>query len=695
MPEQKLSRPHALYFPEPHVRPLVTFKGIQVRATMQSKRNFRAALPWLLTAALGGCTASIDGNAPGLASSAGAPAVPAGAGSAGVNTAGATQGGGGSAAMVPALPVWTGNVGSWCGPKDDATVWLVAKPQQSACEASSKKVFSDAATPPDTSEGLTLQLNVMQLATFPATLNVMGRYCGGVPATCSDVPVTLNVESYTQGQGAKGTWSFTPAGQAELKGRLEATWCSWDDFLPAHPDGERLARDIKISEVSVYQGVKVPIVRDMLAVPERNADLVQNREAMLRVFVEPAAGFQSRELSARLTLQNGTDAPKRFEQVLTVSAASTEKDGKSTFNLALPKDAFQEGTQYSVELRETSKCTPLVGSAVGARFPETGLSPVGARLTGPVKVMLVPVRYDADGSGRLPDLSDKQLTQMTERLYAMYPTSEVVFSMHEPVGTTRTDISDMLDQVRALRDAEQPPSDVAYYGMVRQAETFREYCQSSCTTGIAGFGSQNGTATAGMGIGYLDSAAGTFVHELGHIYRRPHAPCGGAAGTDEAYPYPEASLGSWGYDVKTKELFDPANHVDFMSYCSPEWISDYNYQLLLERIVVVNERATMQVLPPPGLPQVFRTVLVSDAGNARWGLELRPRTQPPGDPVTVEVLDQQGTVLTQVVAYHELVADGEQAYFVPAAHSGWHAVRVPGAAPLLYSEVTQNEPFTR
>lgn len=660
---------------------------------MQSKRNFRAALPWLLTtAALAGCTASIDGTSPGLNGGAAAQA----AGNAAASTAGSAQGGGGgSAATVPALPVWTGNVGSWCGPKDDASVWLVARPQQSACEASSKQVFTEAGAAPDTSEGLTLQLNVTQLSTLPATLSVTGRYCGGVPAMCSDVPVALNVESYTQGQGAKGTWSFTPPGQTELKGKLEATWCNWDDFLPAHPDGERLARDIKIREVSVYQGVKVPIVKDMLAVQERNADLVQKREAMVRVFVEPAANFQSRELSARLTLQTGTDAPQRFEQAITVSGASTEKDAKSTFNLALPKDAFQEGTQYSVELRETSKCTPLTGTPSGARFPEAGLSPVNARLTGPVKVMLVPVRYDADGSGRLPDLSDKQLTQMTERLYSMYPTSEVVLSMHEPVGTTRTDIADMLDQLRELRDADAPPSDVAYYGMVRQAETFRDYCNGSCTTGIAGFGSQNGTATAGMGIGYIDVAAGTFVHELGHIYRRPHAPCGGAAGADETYPYPEAALGSWGYDVKTKELFDPGTHVDFMSYCSPEWISDYNYQLLLERIIVVNQRAGMQVLPPPGLPQVLRTVLVSEAGQARWGLELRPRSQPPGDPATVEVLDAQGNVLTQVVAYHELVADGEQAYFVPAAHAGWHAVRVPGAAPIPYSGVTKNQPFTR
>jgi hypothetical protein len=236
---------------------------------------------------------------------------------------------------------------------------------------------------------------------------------------------------------------------------------------------------------------------------------------------------------------------------------------------------------------------------------------------------------------------------------------------------------------------------LAYYGMVRQAETFRDYCQGSCTTGIAGFGSQSGTSTAGMGIGYKDAATGTFVHELGHIYRRPHAPCGGPSGPDPGFPYDEGGIGTWGYDLLTKELFDPAEHVDFMSYCSPEWISDYNYQLLVERIIVVNEKAQMQVMPPPGPPQQYRTLLVDDVGQARWGLDLRPKLAPPGDPVAVEVLDQQGNVLTQVTAYHELVADGEQAFFVPVAHTGWHSVRVPGAAPALYADVTNNQPFSR
>jgi hypothetical protein len=109
----------------------------------------------------------------------------------------------------------------------------------------------------------------------------------------------------------------------------------------------------------------------------------------------------------------------------------------------------------------------------------------------------------------------------------------------------------------------------------------------------------------------------------------------------------------------------------------------------------MSERAKMQVLPPPGPVRAFRTLLVNASGQTRWGLDLRPRVQPPGDPTSVEVLDAQGAVLTQVVAYHELVADGEHAYFVPAAHNGWHAVWVPGASPAPYSGVTQNRPFTR
>lgn len=587
---------------------------------------------------------------------------------------------------------WQSTVGSWCGPSAARSLWLSAKPLASSCDAASHKLYSNAAE--DTSEGVTLGLDPLALTAFPALIEVPARYCDA-NAVCADVQAALRVDSYTPGQGIKGSWAISPAGQAELSGSIDATWCNWDDFLPAHPSAERLARDIKLREVSVYQGVKVPIVRELQAVAPRNADLVQEREALVRIFVEPAPGFQSRPLSARVTLQDEGEKPRYFEQTINVSGSSSEADGSSTFNLELPKDAFRATTQYAVELREASRCTELTGTAVGARFPETGLAPVAARYTGAVKVMLVPVRYQADGSGRLPDTSPEQLADMSRKLYAMYPTNEVVLSVRASVETDRTDLGDMLDQMRELRVSDAPPTDLSYYGLVRPAETLSEYCQGTCTTGIAGFGSQAGTAAVGMGIGFADAAASTFVHELGHIYRRPHAPCGGVAGADELYPYPGAALGSWGYNFQTRELFDPATHVDFMSYCSPDWISDYNYQLILERIIVVNRHAIVRRLPAFDRPTALRTLRVSKTGQARWGLDLSPQLEPPGDPVTLQALDAQGAVLAEFQATFEDGADGEQVFFVPAGHADWQSVRVPGGPTAPYASAPQNAPFKR
>ncbi len=670
---------------------------------MQRERNFRAALPAfaVIFGSFVGCTGYIEpsGNGAPAPSSATHGSSQAGA-SAGTNCAASTVNG----TATPTV-TWPAAVGTWCGPAEKQTLWLTTKPQASACAASSQKLYTDATE--DSSEGLTLELDPLALTSFPAVLDVPGRYCAPGGA-CADVRAALQIDSYTDGQGLRGTWRVTPPGKPELSARIEAGWCNWDELLPAHPESERLARDIKIQEVSVYQSVKVPIARDMQAVTTRNADLVQQREALVRVFVQPAPGFESRDLSARITLQDEGAPPRHFWQTINISGPSSEPVGASTFNIELPKDAFKSATQYAVELREISRCTALSGTPVGARFPEAGTAPVGARATGPIKVMLVPVRYEADGSGRLPDTSPEQLDQMTRRLYAMYPTTQVMLSVRDVVGTDRTQLDDMLDQMRELRTSDAPPTDLAYYGLVRQAETFGDYCQGSCTTGIAGFGSMSGTASAGMGVGFHDSAATTFVHELGHIYRRPHAPCGGAAAPDVSFPYPDAGLGSWGYDLETRELFDPKTHVDFMSYCSPDWISDYNYQQILERIIVVNQHASLQRLdgtatngagapppPPPGAAQTFRTLRVSKSGQASWGLDLHARLAPPGDPIRLKVLDATGAVLEEIAATFEDEPDGEQAYFVPAGRPAWHAIQVPGGPLVPYAGPTQNTPFIR
>ncbi len=658
----------------------------------------RAIISGFSVALISSCTGVIEqpsGKGAGSADvTKGSPQGNAGSGGSGATLssggASALTGGAAGSAGGPALTLWPGSMGSWCGPADNATLWLVSNKTAAACDAQSQQIYGEEES---TADGLIMEVPSTALTTLPATLTLPSRYCAA--GTCSMVDVTLKIDSYTQGVGATGSWSLTPPGGMLVEGRLEAGWCAWDDFLPPHPDGTRLARDIQLAEVAVYQGVKIPIMTDMQEVAARNADLVQNREALVRVYVTPGPAFVDREIAARITLTTGAAEPLVIEETMVVSGPSTEDDTGSTFNLLLPKEAFGEGTQYVVELRETSKCTELVGMAVGARFPETGTLPVDALDTGPVKVLIVPVRFDADGSGRVPDTGTEAMQQLEDRVYQIYPTDEVILTLHEPVGSTATDLGDMLGQMRDLRDEEEPPSDLSYYGIVDMADSFQDYCNGSCTTGIAGFGSQSGEATAGMGIGFLDYAAGTFAHELGHIHRLPHAPCGGPADPDPEFPYNEAGIGSWGYDILGEELLSPDEYVDLMSYCSPDWVSDYNYQNLLERVVLVNENAgNLKVLGAPPPPQEWRSLRIDRAGNARWGLSLHPRRHPPGDPTTANILDAQGNVIQQVVAYVELESDDSATYFVPAQKAGWYAVQVDGTLIHAYGPSTA-KPFTR
>ena len=87
--------------------------------------------------------------------------------------------------------------------------------------------------------------------------------------------------------------------------------------------------------------------------------------------------------------------------------------------------------------------------------------------------------------------------------------------------------------------------------------------------------------------------------------------------------------------------------------------------------------------------------MVDAQGRTRWGLELRPRFAPPGDPLSIDVLDETGAVITQVTAYQEDNGDGRRSLFVPAPSPGWHALRAPGLPAIDYAGTTDNVPFTR
>jgi hypothetical protein len=76
----------------------------------------------------------------------------------------------------------------------------------------------------------------------------------------------------------------------------------------------------------------------------------------------------------------------------------------------------------------------------------------------------------------------------------------------------------------------------------------------------------------------------TLAQEVGHAFGRMHPPGCGAGQVDVSYPhyydddrYGWSTIGEFGFDGSTSQVFSPASYHDFMGYCTPRWVSPYTY----------------------------------------------------------------------------------------------------------------------
>lgn len=457
---------------------------------------------------------------------------------------------------------------------------------------------------------------------------------------------------------------------------------------------------LDLTGISINQGVEIRLLDGTDWIDSRNADVVAGRPAILRIYVTPQEVWEPRAVLATLDFDDG----RTFSVQETVgNDASSDSTLSSTINIELDGDDLLPGVGFSIRLDEVEYDTdddgaivPYEGTQDAVRWPreEGEFEDLLARTSGVLDLRVVPVRYNADGSGRLPDTSDAAVEIIRERMMAMYPATEVRVTVDAPMDWSRwvqpnfSGWSDLLQEIYSVRAQRNMPGSSYTYGLFAPADDRWTYCGGGCVAGLSINVEQasysDGRVSIGLGFGDVETAE-TMAHEVGHAHGRSHAPCTFGGGPinnpDPGYPYGNARLGVVGYDIIDGGLKAPEAYADMMAYCDPIWVSDYTWDALHVRIRAVGPEALLV-----GQPEVTETMsVIVDEGGLH-----SPRRQPasqrflPGDTV-VKVLDAQGSPLNEAAArflpFDHI--DGGLLVF-PAPPEGAVGIDVPGHGSLTF-----------
>ena len=393
---------------------------------------------------------------------------------------------------------------------------------------------------------------------------------------------------------------------------------------------------------------------------------MRGRYGFVRVFVTPQAEWQERKVGGQLEVYDGE---RRLTSVTatptSVRAASTDDSLESTVNFEIPGEHITQGLRWAVKLTEGGGPGKPSGTTTGGLFPATGSAravtqDLGKRL----KVVLVPFRYKADGSNRVPDTSPLAVQRYRNLMYATYPTPKVDLTVRDVVDLN-VDVSagrgwsQTLDVLLQLRARDRVGVDVYYYGIFNPAASYGAYCAGGCILGLSSGSPSASDSSVRGSIGVAFEAASnyqpesTFIHEVGHAHGRQHTPCGlGGQAADRNYPHSGAKLGTWGYDFTSKRLVNPDSSKDYMSYCDPPWTSDYTYKGTLGRIYTVNSSIPEGQLLVAAESAPYRMLRLTPRGLFLGSRVELPRA-PEGEKVSLERAYADGTpTTTQHAVFH-------------------------------------------
>jgi hypothetical protein len=459
----------------------------------------------------------------------------------------------------------------------------------------------------------------------------------------SPVPLTVTVldqngDPFEHVPGWAGpAWSFDAGGRVEQQGgRLVAVKPG-----PARGTvtvaGLTAQALVRVNPRSLGLSVDGLYLTQSVQTMSRSVPLVAGRDAYLRVFLRgDQPSFYSAKARVHLyhggVLQESADLAAEGDSIPT---EVREANYSGSWNAMIPARLVRPGLSVVVEA-DPGRVVPLKeGSQL--RYPATGTLALDVQTVPKLWLRLVPIRQTRQGTTGNASALNKG--DWVRDLVAMFPVAEYDVDIRTPYSTSTTATTgsaweQMIEEIYALRVADG--NDRYYYGVLTHPGG----------VGIAGIGFI-GYPTA-VGYDVLPAGAGTLAHELGHNMGREHAPCGGPAGPDPRFPYQGGGIGVHGFDVFRGDAKSPLREKDLMSYCEPEWISDYTYKAVLQYRLRGDGGTSADTRSAAAEPSLLvwgrmdgeRAVL-----EPAFEITTRPSLPPEPGPYRVEGLDAAGAVL--------------------------------------------------
>lgn len=309
--------------------------------------------------------------------------------------------------------------------------------------------------------------------------------------------------------------------------------------------------------------------------------IVAGRPALLRIFaIGDEISFYYPKVRATLYV----DDEEIYTRVMNAQGELTpdmvvESGLELSYNAVVPAEHVRPGLEVVVELDVDGSVPRAPNTQL--RFPAEGRHAFDVREVATLNQVFVPTLVSARGYEESILAWAEGLTAEDDKIAFMrksLPVSDVNVHVREPYlfdGDLANggDWREWLQLMSVLQVVEGRRG--YYYGVATRYSGIA----------IAGLGWVGAPASVGL------PSVGTYAHELGHNMGLRHAPCGNPANVDPSYPsnYDEGSIGIWGWDILAEEQRNPARYKDLMTYCGPEWVSDYHFSRALDFRIEVEE----------------------------------------------------------------------------------------------------------